>query len=377
MNNFKRLVSGFILSDRKNIQEINSVYGDKDQSSLNRFVTESDWNLHEMNRIRLHIAKEAIYDKNHKGMIILDDSLLHKTGRKMEKANYHRSGTTKKEEWGHSVVDTLYVDMQNSNKRFPISIQPYLRKIDADGLNPFKTKRQIAMGQIDLALSEGITGIVCADAWYYSDELAKSLKERGLSYILGVKSSLKISIDRKERISINNYMNELNDKNFQKYELANGTYHLHTKEVSVRGDGKEMLLISYKEGDEDTVKCYVANIFRWSSLEYMTALLKRWNIEVLHRDTKQHLGLEDYQVRKYRGMQVVALAILAAYTLLILNALPSLLEKFRPLKTIGEMCRFAKLAAQKSKYWMKKTLGDIIEGANVLNQLVLVKNAKV
>ncbi len=47
--NFKRLVSGFVLSDRKNIQEINSVYGDKDQSSLNRFVTESDWDIKEAN----------------------------------------------------------------------------------------------------------------------------------------------------------------------------------------------------------------------------------------------------------------------------------------------------------------------------------------
>ena len=109
----------------------------------------------------------------------------------------------------------------------------------------------------------------------------------------------------------------------------------------------------------------------------MNLLLKRWGIECLHRDTKQHLGLEDYQLRKYSGMQAVALAVLLAYTLLVLNKIPQVIKQYRPLQTIGEMCRFAQLIAQKSTYWIKKTFCDKDIGAQVLNQLVLVKNAKV
>ena len=230
---------------------------------------------------------------------------------------------------------------------------------------------------IDLALENGIKGMVCNDAWYYGEEYVKELRSRGLKYLLGVKTTLKVSINRQKRLSTSDYMKTLTESDFHRYELKNGTYYLHVKEVSVRGDGKEALLISYKKDDEKNVKCYVTNQFRWTHLKYMTTLLKRWNIECLHRDTKQHLGLEEYQMRKYRGMQVVALAVLVAYTLLILNAAPSLLKKFRPLKTIGEMCRFAKLSAQNSVYRMKKKFNDMVEGRRILNQLVLVKNAKV
>ena len=219
--------------------------------------------------------------------------------------------------------------------------------------------------------------MVCNDAWYYGENYVKELKSRGLKHMLGVRTTLKFSTNREKRTSIADYMKTLTKKDFHCYKLKNGTYYLHVKEVSIRGDGREVLLISYKNCDEKKIKCYVTNQFNWTPLKYMTSLLKRWNIECLHRDTKQHLGLEDYQVRKYRGMQVVALAVLVAYTLLILNAVPSLLKKFRPLKTVGEMCRFAKLSAQKSTYWMKKRFDDLVEGRKILNQLILVKNAKV
>jgi hypothetical protein len=41
------------------------------------------------------------------------------------------------------------------------------------------------------------------------------------------------------------------------------------------------------------------------------------------------------------------------------------------------MCRFAQLVAQKSNYWLRKTFGDYKLGAKILNQWVVVKNAKV
>lgn len=376
IDNFKRLVSGFILSERKNIQEISSLYGDKDQSNINRFATKSKWDLKEANKIRLCIAINALGSKED-GIIIFDDTMAIKTGKKMEKANFHRSGVTKKKEWGHCFVDSLYAEV-NSDVCYPIALDSYLRKVDADDKNLFKTKREIALEQIDFAIRCGIKAkIVMADAWYYSTEFIQVLKTRNLKFFLGVKITVKFSKDREKRISIEDYIKTLTEKSFTKHITKNGTYFLHAQEISLRGDGKEILLISYKKGDENNIKCYITNQLEWENAKYMSVLLKRWDIECLHRDNKQHLGLEKYQVRKYRGMQAVALAVLSAYTLLVINKMPSLLQTFRPLKTIGEMCRFAQLAAQKSTYWLKKVFSSRDLGAQILNQLVLVKNAKV
>lgn len=376
LGNFKRLVVGLIVSERKNIQEINSVFDDRNQSSLNRFVTQSGWDFDEVNKQRLRFAVKHLGSKR-EGLIILDDSVTVKTGKKMEKANYHRSGVTKRKEWGHCFVDTLYAE-PDSEVVYPIKIGSYLRKVDADEQNIFKTKREIALEQIDFAIKNGVeASTVMADAWYYSDELVRELKTRNLKYFLGVKTSTKVSIDRQKRISIENYLEALQEKDFSKHKFKNGTYFLHSKDVSIRGDGKETLLISFKQEEENNIKCYVTNHHGWDNFKYMKVLLKRWSIECFHRDTKQHLGLEEYQVRKYRGMQAVALAILAAYTLLILNKAPALLKKFRPLQTIGEMCRFTKLCAQKTMSWLKKTFNNFNTGKKILNQHILVKNAKV
>lgn len=375
-HNFKRLVSGLILSEKKTIQEINAVYDEKNQSSLNRFVTESKWEHEKVNDIRLDTCV-GIFGSKESGAIIIDDVMTKKTGRKMEKANYHRSGVTKKKEWGHCFVDCLYADFDSENN-YPIRIDSYLREENADGENPFKTKRDIALNQIDYAMEHGVKAKnVFVDAWYYGKDFINALKTRILNYFVGIKSNVKITFNNKKRIGLGEYRDALTRENFDKFELENGIYFLHKQEINIRGIGKQMLLISYKQGDEENIKCYVTNIMNWENAKYINALLKRWNIECLHRDMKQHLGLEKYQVRKYRGMQAVALAILVAYTLLILNKLPSLLQKFRPLKTIGEMCRFAQLVAQKSNYWLRKTFGDYKLGAKILNQWVVVKNAKV
>lgn len=374
LNNFIRFVSGLVLSERKNIQEINSVYGDKDQSSLNRFVTCSSFDLSKINSFRLQNAEKS-FGSEENGFLILDDTMAIKTGKKMEKVNYHKSGVTGKIELGHCFVDMIYSD---SKTIYPIDITSYLRAVDADKMHPFKTKREIALDQIDFACANGVkAGNILADAWYYSVDFLKEIISRWKKYFIGTKSNVKISIDKKKRISIKEYYESLKNEDFSEHQLENGLYFLHSVNVTVRGLGKQVLLISYKKGEQDNVKYVFTNQFNWANDSYIIVLIKRWNIECFHRDMKQHLGLEEYQVRKYSGMQVVALAVLLAYTLLTLNANHKLLEKTRPLETIGEMCRFAKLYAQRSTYWMKKTFADPAKAARILNQLVLVKNAKV
>ena len=140
---------------------------------------------------------------------------------------------------------------------YPVKISSYLSNVDADEKNPFRTKRCIALEQIDFAIANGVrAGGVMADAWYYSEDFVKELKYRGLKYFLGMRTTIKISIKREKRISIAEYLETLMEKDFTKHEFKNGTYFLHSKEVSIRGDGKETLLISYKKGDEKNIKCY-------------------------------------------------------------------------------------------------------------------------
>jgi SRSO17 transposase len=379
-SHFKTLVFGLIANDKKTIQEINDALSDKNQSSLNRFVTKSRWDLKKINDIRIKQGK-SILSRGGDNLFIIDDMLCHKHGKKMEKANYHRSGKTKKKEWGHPIVDSLCCN----HKKEVLSIKSdiYVRKEDIEKGEIFKTKRDLALEQMDLAIERNVPfNTSCADSWYYGVKFIKEIKQRGKHYLIGVKISVKISIGRKKRISIAEHLDTLTDDNFEPYEINGEWYFIYVKEVSIRGLGKTRLIISFKHGDEETIKCYVTDR-EDDNEKLMNLLVLRWNIEVFHRDTKQHLGLEKYQVRKYRGIQVVVLAVLVAYTLLLLSLKKlkvfTYVEQFfkRGLKTIGEICRFMQLAAQKGWRWITTKLRDPVEARKILKKYVFVKNAKV
>ena len=371
--NFRDLIVGLIVSDNKTVQEIADCFGRVDQSSLNRFITLSKWEEKKINDVRISQLKKKLNIK--RGILICDPTLLHKTGRHMEKANYHYSGMTKETEWGHCLVNSFFTDGENE---FPVCADFYLRKEDADKQHPFKTIREICSEQLDYALKKLPIWLFMADSGLYADFLIQDIKSRCLKYIIGTKTTNKISIHRGERISVGEYLNTLTNDDFNYYFVNGKAYFLHTVEISKRGVGKEKLLVSYKAGNEEDVRVYVTNVLNKSDKYIMDLLLKRWTIEVWHRDAKQHLGLEDYQVRKYRGIQKVVPAILVAYTQVILIKKDAILKSLnRILSTIGEGCRYLRLIALKGWSWLKKKARDPKELAKILNNQVFVKNAKV
>ena len=371
---FKNFVTGLIVSENKTIQEINDGFGQKDQSSLNRFVSHSSWDLNELNLLRLKNIKNHIPLKK-KGTIIIDESLLHKTGEKMELAGLHRSGISKNIEWGHMSVNAFYTDSDNND--FPVKTDIYVREQDCRKYNvSFKTKREIAIDQIDHALEAKLPiKLVLVDAGYEGEEFTREIKYRNLDFIIGVRISTNISFDRQKRISIGDHISNLTDNDFKFYLTEEKAYFYHIKEVSIRGIGKVKLILSYMYGDEENIKCYITNLTEEDEI-IIKFLIKRWRIECFHRDAKQHLGLEAYQVRKGRGMQVVALAILTAYTLVILTA-KILRTPIQSLRTIGEVCRYLQLVAYKGVRWIKNKLKDSVKWVRILKKHVFVKTAKV
>ena len=372
-NHFKNLITGLIVSDNKTLQEINDCFGEKDQSSFNRFMTCSNWNEEEVEQVRINQIKRKNISK---GFMIVDPTMLHKTGKRMEKANYHYSGTTKGKEWGHLLVNSLFCNEEIS---FPINAEFYLREGDADEKHKFRTSREICMGQIDYAIKNKLpVEAVLIDSGLYADYVLRHIMINQLKFVAGINIKTLISINREEKRNIKSYLDCLKKKDFKRFKINEEIYFLHSIEVYVRRVGKVKLLISYKKGDEKVIKTYISNILNKTDEELMNILLKRWKVETLHRDSKQHLGLEDYQVRKFGAIQKVVRAVLVAYTQIALNVEQKILEPLkRNLKTIGESCRFYRLIAIKGWRWIKRKARSIEKLKEVMNRFVFVKNAKV
>lgn len=370
---FSTFIAGLIINDNKTIQEINDGLSEKDQSSLNRSIKR--WDAERLNDIRLTQVQRKLPTEDD-GLLIVDNYLAHKSGKHMEGAGMHRSGITKRTEWGYNIVNSYYTHPE-WKFGYPITADIFTNKNNAEYL--YRPIKRMGLAQVQYARECGVRGIVCADSLFYADYVMRELHDQHERYLLGVPSTLKISVKRAPRVSVAEYFEH---ETFEQNEVHERTYCISSVRGSIRGVGIRRILCSYPKGKPDDKKFYVTNL-NYPNKKLMSLLVCRWQIECWHRDAKQHLGLEDYQVRKNRAVRNVVLAVLIAYTVLVLSTLHTTLRRMakrigRPLQTIGELCRFMRLAARTRWRWITRMMREDIETLKyVLNREVLVKNAKV
>lgn len=370
---FTIFISGLITNDNKTIQEINDNASKKNQSSLNRSVTR--WNIEQLNDIRLSQAQRMLPTRND-GLMIIDNTLAHKTGRHMESAGMHRSGITKQQEWGHNIVNSYYI-YPGWKFGYPITADIFTNKDDAN--HPYRPIKRMALEQVQYARAHGVQGIVCADSLFYADYIVQELDGEHERYLLGIPSTLKISVARTPRVSV---LEHFKHAQFERVDIHGRSYHISTVKASIRSVGTRYITCSYLDGHEDDKKFYLTNL-TYPNKKLIALLSSRWQIECWHRDAKQHLGFEDYQVRKDRAVRNVVLAVLIAYAILVLSLLHTTLRRVakhigRPFQTIGELCRFMRLAAIHRWRWVTRMMREHMETfKDLLNREVLVKNAKV
>ena len=370
---FTIFIAGLITNDKKTIQEINDSASKKNQSSLNRSVTR--WDIEQLNDIRLSQAQRMLPTRND-GLLIIDNTLAHKTGRHMEGAGMHRSGITKRKEWGHNIVNSYYV-YPGWKFGYPITADIFTNKDNPD--YPYHPIKRMALEQVRYARAHGVKGIVCADSLFYADYVVQELDGEHERYLLGVPSTLKISVARTLRVSV---LEHFKHERFERVDIRGRSYHISSVRASIRGVGTRRIICSYLDEHEDDKKFYLTNL-NYPNKKLMDLLASRWQIECWHRDAKQHLGFEDYQVRKDRAVRNVVLAVLIAYTILVLSQLHKTLRRVakhieRQFQTIGELCRFMRLAAKHRWHWVTRMMRDHMETfKDILNREVLVKNAKV
>jgi len=79
--------------------------------------------------------------------------------------------------------------------------------------------------------------------------------------------------------------------------------------------GRVKLVFSRRANERSWI-AMATNATRWGALRVLNHYLDRWPIEVLFKESKQYLGLGDYQVLRYRGIERYLCLVLIAHLLL-------------------------------------------------------------
>jgi hypothetical protein len=106
----------------------------KSQSSLNRFLHRSGLAIRRAGRIRLQMAMQG----KKGGSLIIDDTLIEKTGKHMEGAHYMFDHSQDRSIWSHNFVNCIWSD---ETETVPQSFRTYLKDDVAKKIGrPFQTK---------------------------------------------------------------------------------------------------------------------------------------------------------------------------------------------------------------------------------------------
>jgi hypothetical protein len=120
---FQRYLSGLIISENKTVEGINRLFviESRNQSSLNRLLTESPFSEAALNEQRLALLDSLAGTRmKPKGVLSVDDTLLTHYGRHFEEIAFLYDPVDKRHTWAHNLVNLHYSDDQTD---YPLYFQ--------------------------------------------------------------------------------------------------------------------------------------------------------------------------------------------------------------------------------------------------------------
>jgi SRSO17 transposase len=268
------------------------------------FLWRSNWDESTvMQQIALDMLRSLFNTKDRHLFFIIDETQTLKRARKMAGVGKLRHHATGKYGTGHTIVK---VSLYYRGVTIPWASWLYIKKEHAAKLKvPFHKLTELAADAIRSArLPEKFRVTVLFDAFYLCPTVVNACKERKWHYIGVGKSnrwftvgSVKRKLGKYGRNVLRNsgkWCNITGLRKTKKYRLAERIGRLNKL-------GTVKIVFSRRKGESKHI-AIVTDDLRASMRSIVADYLKRWSVEMLIKDEKQHLGLGDYRVLRYQAV---------------------------------------------------------------------------
>jgi len=312
--NFCRTELGLMVAGggEHDVKSVNELFIDrKDQSSLNRFITDPKWNINSaVNRAKSLLLSEANIDTSFEYKII-DDTVCRKYSQSTEMVCYNHSSTMGTV-LSHDYVTSLYV---NNGLAVPDGLKLYgnQKKCAEKGIE-FKTRLQLACDIIDEHTPLVKKTIWLWDSWFTCQEMASKCKAHAYSWIGEIKSNRIVFYEGKRY-----RLDELFDKicsegGFFDVVVKGEDYCVFKADVFMPKMGYFSIVMNVKAGTKD-VHFLCTDLVGCSVEEIVGHGLEKHRIEDFYKEAKA-LGFGEYRFRASEAALIHAHLVVLAYTLL-------------------------------------------------------------
>lgn len=307
----------------KNLSGLSRAIPDsRNQCSLYRFLSKQKWDTEKVKEIRLELlnrkARRALQAIRRRGQtpkvfLIIDDSLLEKTGKKMEGVAKHRSHKEKKQlVLGHIWVTAQLVVAGYS---YPLDWFVYRRQSECEQSGAeFVSKPDLAYRMIeDYQPLPDTQTYVMTDSWYVSKDLLKLCRKRNFHFIGAVKSNRKLTLGQ-HNLQVKEWQAVLPKSAFECVKLKDKRYKVWAAIGHLSCGQAVKALVNRRIG----VKKWhylVCTDLDLSVKTIISCYLVRWEVENFYRAAKQILGWADYQMRALNAIEnhVLLMMVTHAY----------------------------------------------------------------
>jgi hypothetical protein len=312
--NFCRTELGLIIAGKKehDIKSVNELFIDKkDQSTLNRFITEPKWNIKAViNQAKTLLLSEANIDSSFEYKII-DDTVCRKYSQQTEMVGYNHSSTMGTV-LSHDYVTSLYV---NNGLAVSDGLKLYgnQKKCSEKGIE-FKTRLQLACDLIDEHTPLAKKTIWLWDSWFTCQQMASKCKAYGYNWVGEIKSN-RIVFYEEKRYRLDELFDKiLSEGGFCDVVMNGEVYSVFKADVFMPKMGYFSIVINVKAGTRD-VHFLCTDLVGCSVEEIVGHGLERHRIEDFYKGAKA-LGFGEYRFRASEAALIHAHLVTLAYTLL-------------------------------------------------------------
>lgn len=375
---FKRYVSGLIVSENKTVDGINRLFiiENRHQSSLNRMLTESPFSRTDLNQARLDLLDSMAATRlKPRGVPSMDDTLLTHYGRHFEEITKLYDTNEKRYVWAHNLVTLHHSDDDTDYPVFfqlwkPVDVARLEDGLVAAGIRlrearhtlkteaPNKWKEYLlgvwrrhshqpevaALYDSKLRIAEHLLKRwveahpelssdvpITFDNWYTQPKFCHYVGNTlGLAYVGSLaedhKVILKTGVERLDSFAARLKAEHLDALGAHRpgifkpitirYKDEHERYYSYCMTHRVQSFGKVHLVINYRQEDlHDDPVFIIANRLKWQAQGITRIRRHRWPVEVYHEEGKAE-GLDQYQLRGFEGTERHVALVATVYSLL-------------------------------------------------------------
>lgn len=340
---FAEYLTGLMIAPKKNVSAINREFAaTTDQSCLNRWLTEVDWDEEALNQQRIDWLQKSRETRfSPRGVIPIDNVLVDHDGKLIQDVGYFWDHADQRYQIAHDYLIVNYVC--TSGKHYPLEFYRFVKRehCEQQGIE-FRDHNVLFRELVDWVIANGIAGDFTFDSWFTHKENLNHIEGLQRAYVGDLKTNRKLLVGGRE-IKATDFAAQIAPADRKKIRIGDKEQWYFTRTVRLPGvDHKvRVLLLWGQRQDAKVKKILVTNRTGWEVTRILKVYRYRWTgTECFHRDGKQQLGMGDCQLRSGLGQTRHLYLVFLAYSVLMRQLGHSRTRGWalERLTTIGQAC---------------------------------------